>query len=101
MKYKIRHPESSYEWIAENPKKEDIELWLKEGCSILEIKEVEEIRKALLIGITKLISVPCQAFHLWYCPECNQLFNSSMKNIFKIIDCPNCHKKIELGNITK
>ena len=82
MKYRITHPESDSKWIVENPKEVDLELWKSQGCSIEEIKER---KKALLVGITKLISVPSQVLHLWSCRECGQLFNASMKNIFRII----------------
>jgi rubrerythrin len=62
---------------------------------------MNEIKNALLIGSTHLISVPNQEFHLWYCRECGNLFNASQTQIFKIISCPICHAKICLGDITK
>ena len=58
------------------------------------------MKKALLIGTTKLISTPNKTFHLWNCRECGELFNCYQTKIFKIIECPCCHKEIELGDIT-
>jgi len=98
MRYKIIHPESDSEFIAENPKEEDLDLWLSQGCLIEEIKE---IKKALLIGTSKLISLPNQIHHLWHCRACQGLFNAKQTDMFKIIECPLCREKIHLGDITK
>ena len=62
--------------------------------------ETKEIKKALLIGTTKLISSPHITHYLWYCRACGGLFNASLRDIFKIINCPLCKEKIELGDIT-
>ena len=97
MKYKIKHPESDIEWIFENPKEKDLSLWLSQGCSVEEIT----LKKALLIGTSKLISIPNIIFHLWYCRGCGNLFHADQKSIFKIINCPSCKAKIELKDITK
>lgn len=98
MKYKIKHSEYDVNCIVDDPKSEDLDIWKMAGCSIEEIKD---IKKALLIGTSKLISSPNLILHLWYCRDCGNLFHADQKSIFKIIDCPSCKAKIELRDVTK
>ena len=59
------------------------------------------MKRALLVGFTRLISIPKRTFFLWSCGECGNLFHTSKLNIFKIINCPNCKERIELRDVSK
>ena len=98
MKYKITHPESDCEWIAENPKEEDLELWESQGCMIQEIKE---LKKGLLIGTSKLISSPNQDFLIWSCGACGGLFHTLPSMVNREVSCSCCKEKIKLDGVTK
>jgi len=52
------------------------------------------MKEARCIGTSKLFDL-FEETNLWYCPECDSLFNAS-KKMKGENTCHNCHKKIIL-----